>query len=86
MAPTEKLKRASKSVSEFCAAYHITRRTFEHWVKKGIGPAVTQPAGRNGRIIITAEAEDAWKRAHTALVPVIENAGAVSTPRAVHDP
>jgi hypothetical protein len=71
MATAEKLKRSSKSVREFCNAYHITRRTFEHWVKKGIGPAITQPAGRNGRVVITAESEDDWKRKHTALAATI---------------
>ena len=74
MASPGKTTRASKSVAEFCAAYHITRRTFEHWVQKGIGPAITQPAGRYGRIVITAESEDAWKAKHTAIAATISAA------------
>jgi hypothetical protein len=67
-------KRAGRTVTEWCYDYHITRRTFEHWQKKGIGPAITQPAGPNGRIIITDESDAEWKRKHTALAAVIENA------------
>jgi len=75
MASTEKLKRASKSVREFCQSYHISRRTFEHWQKKGIGPAITQPAGRYGRIVISEQAERDWLSKHTTLAAVIEAAG-----------
>jgi hypothetical protein len=75
------VKRAGKTVSEFCAAYHITRRTFELWQRKGIGPQVVQPAA-NGRIIITEQAEAKWvrkrerkhERKHTALAAVVANA------------
>jgi predicted site-specific integrase-resolvase len=74
MASTEKLKRASKSVREFCQSYHISRRTFEHWQKKGIGPAITQPAGRNGRIVISEQAERDWLGKHTALTNAITTA------------
>jgi len=74
MPRTDKLARASKSVAQFCADYHITRRTFEHWVARGIGPAITQPAGRYGRIVITQESEDAWKAKHTAIAATISAA------------
>jgi hypothetical protein len=67
MASPGKNARASKSVAQFCDSYGITRRTLEHWIAKGIGPAILQPAGRYGRIVITQEAEDAWKAKHTKL-------------------
>lgn len=74
MASTKKLERASKSVAQFCADYHITRRTFEHWVARGIGPTILQPAGRYGRIVITAEAEEQWKARFSALAATISAA------------
>ena len=74
MASTKKLERASKSVAQFCADYHITRRTFEHWIARGIGPTILLPAGRYGRIVITAESEDAWKAKHTAIAATISAA------------
>jgi hypothetical protein len=66
--------RAGKTIAEFCAAYTISRSTFENWRRKGIGPAVLQPGGRGGRGIITAEAEDAWKRVHSGMAAIIEAA------------
>jgi hypothetical protein len=74
MPRTDKLARASKTVAQFCADYHITRRTFEHWIARGIGPTILQPGGFRGRIVITAEAEEAWKRAHTAISAAIDTA------------
>jgi hypothetical protein len=74
MVGTKKLERANKSVRQFCEAYHISRRTFEVWVKKGIGPAITQPAGRNGRIVISEQAERDWLSKHTALANAITTA------------
>ena len=71
MASPGKTTRASKSVQEFCRDFHISRRTFEHWQKRGIGPAITQPAGRYGRIVITAESEDAWKAKYTTIAATI---------------
>jgi hypothetical protein len=67
-------KRAGRTVSEFCAAYTISRRTFEVWKKKGIAPKVVQPAGPGGRQLITTDAEDAWKRQFTGLAATIEAA------------
>jgi hypothetical protein len=66
--------RAGKTVAEFCASYTISRRTFDNWKRKGIAPAVTQPAGPGGRQVITTEAEAEWKRRFTALVAAIEAA------------
>jgi hypothetical protein len=77
MPRTDKLARASKSVAQFCADYHITRRTFEHWVAKGIGPAITQPAGRFGRIVISEQAERDWLAKHTAITNAITTVATV---------
>jgi len=74
MASPGKIARASKSVAQFCADYHITRRTFEHWVARGIGPTILQPAGRYGRIVITAEAEEQWKSRHSTIANAITTA------------
>jgi hypothetical protein len=66
--------RAGKTIAEFCRAYGFSRRTFDNWRKKGIGPAVTQPAGPGGWGLITPENEDAWLRAHSRVTAVIEAA------------
>jgi hypothetical protein len=66
-------KRAGKSVAEFCAAYGISRSTFENWARKGVGPAIMQPMP-GGRKLITQEAEDQWKRTHTAITTAINAA------------
>jgi hypothetical protein len=76
MASPGKNARGSKTVAEFCRDYHISRRTFEHWVKKGIGPAITQPAGRFGRIVVSEQAERDWLGKHTALANAITTAPA----------
>ena len=60
------VERAGKSVAEFCYAYGISRSTFNNYQKRGVGPAMTQPVP-GGRVIITPEAEHAWKACHTAL-------------------
>jgi hypothetical protein len=62
--PTQ--ERASKSIAEFCRDYGISRGTFARWQQTGVGPAVTRPVP-GGRVLITSEAEAAWKGAHTAL-------------------
>ena len=64
--------RAGKSVAEFCAAYHISRSTFDNWQRRGVGPAVLQPIP-GGRKIITNAAEEAWRRER-------ERAGLASEP------
>jgi len=56
-----KTKKAGKSITEFCAEYGISRNTFQNWINKGAAPVLTQPIKR-GKIIITAEAEENWKR------------------------
>ena len=53
------------TIAEFCRAYHISRGTFSNWQIAGVGPALTQPLP-GGRVLITAEAEAAWKAKHTA--------------------
>jgi hypothetical protein len=63
------------TVDEFCQRYGLARRTFEKWRAKGIAPAVLQPAGPHGWLLITSEAEDAWKAKHTKLAAIIEAAG-----------
>jgi hypothetical protein len=68
------IPRAGKSIAEFCRSYGISRSTWNNWQKKGIGPAVTQPAGPRGRVLITEEAEAEWKRRYTTLAAVIEAA------------
>jgi hypothetical protein len=68
------LPRASKSIREFCTTYGISRSTYFKWHKAGLGPAVTQPAGPRGRVLITPESEQAWKARHTALAAVIDGA------------
>jgi transposase-like protein len=67
LAAGRKIQRAGKSISEFCRDYDIGRATFYLWRKQGLAPAVLQPGGRGGRVIITPESEDAWKARHTAL-------------------
>jgi hypothetical protein len=67
------IARAGKSIAEFCQAYGISRSTWNNWQKAGLGPAVTQPVP-GGRVLITAEAEDEWKRRHTAIAATIEAA------------
>jgi predicted short-subunit dehydrogenase-like oxidoreductase (DUF2520 family) len=70
---TPTLKRAGKSIAEFCIAYGVCRATFDTWRKRGLAPALTQPIPR-GRAVITQESEEAWKRQHTALANVITHA------------
>jgi hypothetical protein len=65
--------RLGKSPAEFCEAYGISRSTFEEWRRRGLGPAELQPIA-GGRIVITQEAEDAWKAKHSALAAVIDAA------------
>jgi hypothetical protein len=62
--------RAGKSPAEFCAAYGISRSTFEDWRRRGLGPAELQPIP-GGRIIITEEAETAWKAKATSLAAAV---------------
>jgi len=64
--------RAGKSIREFCAAYNVSRGTFYAWQKAGVGPALLQPSGPRGRVIIPTESEIAWRERHTALAAVIE--------------
>jgi hypothetical protein len=68
-----KIARAGKSIAEFCQAYGISRSTWNNWQKAGLGPAVTQPVP-GGRVLITTEAEEEWKRRHTALASIIDAA------------
>jgi hypothetical protein len=63
-----------KSVLQFCSDYGISRSTFEAWRRAGLGPAELQPI-KGGRILITTEAETAWKAKHTALAAVAEATG-----------
>jgi hypothetical protein len=76
---TPKPKRLGKSVDEFCAAYGISRSTFETWrrARPPLGPAELQPIP-GGRIIITEEAEAAWKERHTAIANTITAAAAAA--------
>ena len=60
------IPRAGKSVAEFCAAYNISRSTFDNWQRRGVGPAVLQPIP-GGRKIITNAAEEAWLRERAGL-------------------
>jgi len=68
-----KVKRTGKSVAEFCASIGISRSTFEVWRRQGLGPAELQPIP-GGRIIITEQAEDEWRRRHTTVANVISTA------------
>ena len=67
---TPKPKRLGKSVDEFCAAYGVSRSTFETWRRQGLGPAEIQPV-KGGRIIISEEAEAQWKAKFTTLASVV---------------
>jgi hypothetical protein len=71
---TDAIAPIGKTISEFCLAYRISRRTFENWRKRGIGPAVTQPAGPGGWGFITLENELAWVRAHSSVAAAIQAA------------
>jgi hypothetical protein len=55
-----------KTDREFCVDYNIANRTFYRWKQAGIAPAVTQPAGPGGRVILTREAEDEGRRLRSA--------------------
>jgi hypothetical protein len=68
-----RIKRTGKSVAEFCASIGISRSTFETWRRRGIGPGELQPIP-GGRIIITEEAEAAWREKFTTLAAVIDAA------------
>jgi hypothetical protein len=68
------IARAGKSIVEFCQAWGISRRTYDNWQRKGLGPAVVQPGGPGGRAIITPQSEEAWARRHTAIAGIIEAA------------
>jgi hypothetical protein len=61
-----KTDRAGKSITEFCRDWDIGRATFYLWRKRGLAPAVVQPAGPRGRALITAEAEQVWAARHTS--------------------
>jgi hypothetical protein len=63
------LERSSKSIAQFCRDHDICRQTFSNWRKQGLAPAVIQVAGPRGRVLITAEAEAAWRERHSELVP-----------------
>jgi hypothetical protein len=68
-----RIKRTGKSPAEFCASIGVSRSTFETWRRRGIGPAELQPIP-GGRIIITEEAEAAWREKFTALATVTDAA------------
>jgi hypothetical protein len=59
--------RKGKSVAEFCAAWGVSRSTFEEWRRRKppLGPAELQPIP-GGRIIITEQAEAEWAAQRTA--------------------
>lgn len=67
------VSRAGKSPAEFCAAYGISRSTFEDWRRRGLGPAELQPIP-GGRIIITEAAEAAWLAQRIAPAAVVDPA------------
>jgi hypothetical protein len=69
-----KVNRAGKTIAEFCSDWDIGRATFYLWKKQGLAPAVTQPAGPGGRVIITPESEAQWKARHTARTTAIDAA------------
>jgi hypothetical protein len=56
------IRRRGKTPIEFCQTWGISLSTFEVWQRKGIGPRVTQPAGRGGHRLITEEEEDRWSQ------------------------
>jgi hypothetical protein len=65
--------RLGKSPTEFCAAYGISRSTFEEWRRRGLGPAELQPIP-GGRIIISAAAEAEWLAKRSTLAAVADPA------------
>jgi hypothetical protein len=68
-----KVKRLGKSVGEFCASYGVSRSTYETWRRLGVGPMEIQPI-KGGRVLITQEAEDAWKAKHSNIAAVLGGA------------
>lgn len=54
-----------KTPAQFRTDWGIARSTWDDWKRRGLAPAVTQPAGPGGRQIITAENEMEWARRHT---------------------
>jgi hypothetical protein len=70
-AGTRAAPRAGKNVAEFCAAYDISRSTFDNWQRRGVGPVVLQPVP-GGRKLITDIAEKAWLRERAGLNPAAE--------------
>jgi hypothetical protein len=69
-----RVKPAGKTVDEFCAAWDISRGTYDKWKKLGRGPVELQPGGPGGRVIITPASEAEWQRRHTGLDVAAESA------------
>jgi hypothetical protein len=71
--PSPPVRRAGKSVAEFCEGLGISRSTYESWRRLGVGPAEIQPVA-NGRIIISEQAEQEWLAKRAALAAVADPA------------
>jgi len=68
------IARAGLTIDEFCKRYSIGRATFYSWQKAGVGPALLQPSGPRGRVIIPIESEIAWRERHTTRTVTVEAA------------
>jgi hypothetical protein len=49
-----------KTPAQFCRDWGISRRCFDKWKVKGVGPRVFQPGGPGGWQVILPEDEQAW--------------------------
>jgi hypothetical protein len=67
------IKRAGKSIAEFCRSYDISQSTFHNWRKLGLAPAVTQVIS-HGRALISEESEREWLARHTTIADAITTA------------
>jgi hypothetical protein len=54
------------TIMGFCRRNHISRSSYLNYRKQGIGPVETRVGGR---VIITAEAEEAWHRERQKATP-----------------
>jgi hypothetical protein len=61
VALTERIPRPASSIAEFCKQHSISQAFYHELQRIGSGPRVMRV---EGRVLISAEAAAAWRRAH----------------------
>jgi hypothetical protein len=56
---------SGKTIEQWCDSYGWSRATWNRAQDAGTGPAIIQPSGPGGRVIVTPESEAEWIRRHT---------------------